>query len=169
VHTEAQANDGMKKLAELIGAARIAMLATLESNGSLRSRPLATLELDSSGRLWFFTSVSAPKIEEIAHHKQVNLSYSDPDKQDYVSISGPAELVRDRARMRSLWTAWVEPWFPRGVDDPDLALLCVQIEQAEYWDAPESRMQRMFGLAKAIATGDTRALGEHQKLSGPAH
>ena len=71
--------------------------------------------------------------------------------------------------MRTLWTPWVEPWFPRGLEDPDLALLCVHVEEAEYWDAPRSRMQRMLGLARAIATGDTRALGEHEKLSGPTH
>ncbi len=167
--TQPQDTAGMDKLAELIGATRIAMLATLESNGALRSRPLATLQLDSAGRLWFFTAVNAPKIEEIAQHQQVNLSYSDPDKQDYVSVSGAAEIVRDRQKMRELWTPWVEPWFPRGLEDPDLALLCVHVEQAEYWDAPASRMQRMFGLARAVATGDTHALGEHQKVSGPAH
>jgi general stress protein 26 len=69
--------------------------------------------------------------------------------------------------MRKLWTPWVEPWFPRGLEDPDLALLCVHVEEAEYWDAPQSRMQRMLGLARAIATGDTHELGEHEKLSGP--
>jgi len=169
VDTEPQRTTGMQKLAELIGAARIAMLVTLEPNGMLRSRPLATLELDAEGRLWFFTAVSAPKTDEIAAHQQVNLSYSDPDKQDYVSVSGAAEIVRDKDHMRRLWSPWVEPWFPRGLEDPDLALLCVHVEQAEYWDAPESRMQRMLGLARAITTGDTRPLGEHEKVSGPAH
>ena len=169
METEPQATKSMEKLAELIRVARIGMLATLEPNGTLRSRPLATLQLDAQGRLWFFSSVSAPKVGEIDRHSQVNVSYCDPDKQDYVSISGAAEVVRDREKMKQLWTPWVEPWFPRGLSDPDLGLLCVHIEQAEYWDAPESRMQRMFGLARAIATGDTHMLGEHEKVSGPQH
>lgn len=166
--SQAQESAQMQKLAELIGQARIAMLTTAEPDGSLRSRPLATLQMDAQGSLWFFTSVSSPKMQEIAQHGQVNLSYSDPARQDYVSVSGTAEVVRDRDRMRALWSEWVKPWFPRGLEDPDLVLLRVRVSEAEYWDSPASRMQRLYGLAKAIATRDTRALGEHRKVHGPA-
>jgi general stress protein 26 len=164
-----QATPQLSTLADLIGAARIAMMTTAEPNGALRSRPLATLQMDSQGTLWFFTSVSAPKVAEIAQHRQVNLSYANPGGQDYVSISGRASIVRDREKMRQLWTPWVEPWFPKGVDDPDLALLAVQVDQAEYWDAPDSKVGRLFGLAKARSTGDTAALGKHEKVTPPAH
>jgi general stress protein 26 len=164
-----QGTTEMQKLADLIGTAQVAMLTTAEPNGLLRSRPLVTLQLDAEGRLWFFISITSAKIGEISQHNQVNLSYSDPDKQDYVSVSGAAQIVRDRQKMRELWTPWVEPYFPRGVDDPDLALLCVQVDQAEYWNAPETNVERLYGFAKAIATGDTKALGEHEKVRGPAH
>jgi general stress protein 26 len=164
-----QGTTGMQKLAEVVGEAQIAMLTTAEPSGQLRSRPLVTLQLDSDGRLWFFISLSSPKVDEISQHRQVNLSYSDPDKQDYVSISGIAEIVRDRTKMRELWTPWVEPYFPRGLGDPSLALLRVQVDQAEYWNAPESSVQRLYGFAKAVATGDTKALGEHERVKGPKH
>jgi general stress protein 26 len=164
-----QGTNELQKLADLIGESQIAMLTTAEPNGLLRSRPLVTLQLDSESRLWFFISVTSPKISEIAQHPEVNLSYSDPDKQDYVSVSGAAEIVRDRQKMRELWTPWVEPYFPKGIDDPDLALLCVRIAQAEYWNAPETNVERLYGFAKAIATGDTQALGEHQKVRGPGN
>jgi len=166
---QAQATPEMDKLADLVEHSRIAMMTTAEANGSLRSRPLATLQMDSQGTLWFFTSLTSPKVEEIDQHRQVNLSYANPDDQDYVSISGRATVVRDREKMKQLWTPWVEPWFPKGVDDPDLALLAVQVEQAEYWDAPDSKVKRMFGLAKAMRTGDTSSLGEHEKITPPRH
>ncbi|MGH8228337.1 MAG: pyridoxamine 5'-phosphate oxidase family protein [Steroidobacteraceae bacterium] len=166
---ETQSTVGMQKLADLIGQAQIGMLTTSEPSGQLRSCPLVTLQLDAEGRLWFFISRASAKTEEIAQHRQVNLSYSDPDRQDYVSVSGAAEVVRSREKMRELWTPWVEPYFPRGLEDPDLALLCVQVGQAEYWDAPESNVERLYGFSKAIATGDTKALGEHARVKGPAH
>src|ERR1700744_5980638 len=153
----------MKKLADLIDAASIAMLTTEEPDGSLRSRPLATLQLDSEGHLWFFTALSSGKVSEIDQHRKVNLSYANLDKQDYVSVSGHARVLRDPQKMKQLWTKWVEPWFPNGVDDPDLALLEVTIEGGDYGDARGSRMQRFLGLSKALATGDTGGLGEHQK------
>jgi general stress protein 26 len=156
-----QADANMQKLAELIDEVGIAMLTTEEADGTLRSRPLATLEMDSEGKLWFFTAMSSGKVGEIDRHRKVNLSYAQVDKQDYVSVSGHARLLRDREKMNQLWTPWVEPWFPDGLNDPDLGLLEVTVEDAEYWDAPSNRMQRLLGLTKALSTGKTDTLGEH--------
>jgi general stress protein 26 len=161
---EKQTNPGMQKLADLIDATRIAMLTTEESDGTLRSRPLATLQMDSAGKLWFFTALSSGKVGEIDQHRKVNLSYANVDKHEYVSISGHARLFRDPEKMQELWTRWVEPWFPDGLDDPDLGLLEVSVDEAEYWDAPASKTQRLFGLAKALSTGSTDQLAEHAKV-----
>ncbi len=154
----------MRKLADLIDEVGIAMLATEEADGTLRSRPLATLEMDSDGKLWFFTAMSSGKVGEIDQHRKVNLSYAHVEKQNYVSVSGHARLFRDPEKMNELWTPWIEPWFPNGVNDPDLGLLEVTVEHAEYWDAPASRMQRLFGLARALSGGRTDALGEHGEV-----
>ena len=152
-------------LRRLTDRMKVAMLSTVAEGGALRSRPLQTLELDDEGRLWFFVSGSSGKVEEmLGQDGNVGLSYADNSGMDFVSISGRGEIVRDRGRMKALWTPWAKIWFPRGVDDPDLALLCVRIEKAEYWDAPRSAMKRLYGLAKARATGDTGALGEHRKV-----
>ncbi len=165
---QAQATGEMEKVAALIKQATIAMMTTLEPDGSMRSRPMATLQMDSAGQLWFFTSISSPKSEEIEQHRKVNLSYANLGAQDYVSISGTAELVQDRAKMRELWSAWVSPWFPGGVEDPDLALLKVTPEEAEYWDSPNSKPRRLLGLAKAMTTGRPgRSLGTNQKVTPP--
>ena len=140
------------------------MLTTKEKDGTFRSRPMATVQVDSEGNLWFFTSLSSPKIEEAQRDQQVNLSYVRADKYDYLSISGAAELVHDKEKMQTLWSPWLKPWFPKGLDDPDLALLKVSITAVEYWDAPDSATARAYGLVKALVTGDTDALGEHRKL-----
>ena len=55
-------------------------------------------------------------------------------------------------------------WFPKGIDDPDLALLCVHIEKAEYWESPGSAVKRLYALVKARTTGDKDAIGENRKL-----
>jgi general stress protein 26 len=165
MYKQKQSDADLEKLADLIEESRIAMLTTAEADGTLRSRPIATLQLDAQGVLWFFTSASSSKIDEIEQHRRVNLSYVNADEHDYVSISGTAETVRDRVKMRELWTPWVKPWFPRGLDDPDLVLLKVTIERAEYWDAPDSGAKRLFGLARALATGNTAGLGRNEKIA----
>jgi len=161
-----QADENMQKLADLIDASPIAMLTTEETNGSLRSRPLATLQMDSEGRLWFFTALSSGKVGEIDQHRKVNLSYANADKHSYVSVCGSARLFRDRDKMNELWTPWIEPWFPNGLSDPDLALLEISVQEAEYWDAPSSGAGRLLGFAKAL-TGDTQPVSEHGKVRPP--
>ena len=126
----------LAKVAEMASDTKFAMLTTKEKDGTLRSRPMATLQLDGEGNLWFFTSLSSPEIEETQPDQQVSLSYSRSDKQDYLSVSGAAQLVHDREKMKVLWSPWLKPWFPKGLDDPNLALLKVSIMAVEYWDAP---------------------------------
>jgi general stress protein 26 len=153
------------KLKELIDEIKIGMLTTEDTDGTLRSRPLQTRTVDNDGSLWFFTSRTSPKVAEAsADGWRVNVSYSHPGKMDYVSISGRATLVDDRERMKALWTKWVEVFFPKGLNDPDLALLRVDIEKAEYWDSPGTAVGRAYAVAKALATGDTDATGDNVKL-----
>ncbi|MDF3035684.1 MAG: Pyridoxamine 5-phosphate oxidase-related, FMN-binding protein [Paucimonas sp.] len=161
---QTQRDEGLQKVAELISDIKFAMMTTEDESGTLRSRPMTTLQMDANGTLWFFTSVSSPKVEEMNSHHDINLSYSRTDKQDYLSVSGTGEIVRDKAKMAELWTPWIKPWFPNGLDDPDLVLMKVTVTQAEYWDSPGSAVVRLYGLAKGIVTGNTDALGENKKI-----
>jgi general stress protein 26 len=154
----------LQKIAALVDEIKFAMLTTEDEEGNLRSRPMSTLQMDADGALWFFTAMSSLKIEETAEHRLVNLSYAHVDKQEYLSISGTASVVRNKEKMQQLWTPWIKPWFPQGSDDPDLVLLKITIHEAEYWDAPGNSVQRLYGLAKGIVTGNTAGLGEHRKV-----
>lgn len=159
-----QNDEKLEKVAELVKEIKFAMLTTAEDDGTLRSRPMATMQMDTDGDLWFFTSISSPKTQEAQHHRHVNLSYSRIDKQDYLAIAGTASFVHDKEKMQQLWSPWIKPWFRDGLDDPDLVLLKVTINEAEYWDAPGNSVKRLYGLAKGIMTGNTDGLGENRKI-----
>ena len=163
-----QANsEELKKVGDLIASVKMAMLTTMEQDGTLRSRPMATQKAEFNGELWFFTRASAPKVEEIEEQHKVNVSYAEPDKNIYVSVSGQAKLVRDAAKAKELWNPLLKAWFPQGLEDPEIALLCVRVEQAEYWDSPSSTMVQVAGFVKAIATGKPyqSSPGEHAKVT----
>ena len=130
-----------------------AMLTTVGPDGSLRSRPMATLKTDFDGDLWFFTASPSGKVAELHADNRVNVSYSLPNEHRFVSVAGHAELVRDAAKIRSLWNPLYKAWFPEGPDDPSIALIRVSVEQVEYWDSPSGMMVTLFGLAKAVLTG----------------
>jgi general stress protein 26 len=165
--TQPSHDEAVAKLRGLIKGIDIAMLTTVDtSDGTLHSRPMSTNgEVEFDGDLWFFTRASSHKVEEIERSPQVNASFSQPDKQNYVSMSGTANLVTDRDKMKELWKPHLKAWFPEGTDDPDMALLKVSVEKAEYWDAPSSLVLHAFGLLKATLTGKPPTGGEDVKVN----
>lgn len=127
-----QAPDSIKKLGELIHDIKFAMLTSTHADGSLHSRPMATQQMEFDGNLWFFTGLNSEKVRELESNPEVNLSYSAPDDQRYVSVSGRADVSRDREKMKELWNPLLKAWFPGGLDDPDICLLHVDVTHAEY-------------------------------------
>ncbi len=154
----------IQKLAEMMKGIKFAMLTTIEDDGSLHSRPMTTQEVEFDGDLWFFTRADAPKVWEAGQHRQVNVSFADPGKSKFISASGKAQLVRDRAKMEELWKAPYKIFFPQGLDDPEIALLKISVEKAEYWDSSPTAIGRAFDFAKAYVTKDVSKLGDHAKV-----
>lgn len=163
--TDTTRTEAISKLAKLIKDIRIAMLTTTETDGTLRSRPMGTQQIEFDGDLWFFTGADSGKVNEIQHDQHVNLSYAAPEDNRYVSVSGTAQLVRDQNKVKELWNPLLKAWFPNGPDDPNIALLKIDVQAAEYWDSPSSAVVQVIGFAKAVVTGKPYNGGENEKLS----
>jgi general stress protein 26 len=156
--------ESIEKLKTLINDIDFAMMTTI-NDGHLRSRPMSTQEYEGDETLWFFTSDETHKVDEIEADNRVNLGYSRPDDNVYVSISGRAAVIKDRQKMEELWNPILKAWFPEGLDDPTLCLLKVTIEEAEYWDSPNSKLVQLAGFVKAIVTGKPAEGGEYGRVS----
>lgn len=157
--------EAIQKLGELITDIDFCMFTTALPDGSLRSRPMSTQKTEFDGTLWFFTQLDSAKVHEVEDDQHVNLAYADPNGQTYVSVSGRARLSRDRAKIDELWSPVYKAWFPEGKDDPQVALLQVDVEDAEYWDSPSGAVVHLIGFAKAVATGQEYRPGENEKVS----
>lgn len=153
---------------KLIKDIRFGMLTHRTSTGMLHAHPLTTQNrtLDENNELYFFISKAGELYERLLTDGEVNVSYSNPEEDSYVSLSGQARVTDDHAQKEALWSPMAKAWFPGGVSDPDLALLAVRIRHAEYWDVDESKMVQLFKMAKAVVTGEPpRSLGEHKELT----
>jgi len=62
-------------------------------------------------------------------------------------------------------SAKLKAWFPNGKHDPDTALLEVTVQQAEYWDAPNSTVVQLYGYVRAAPTGRKPEAGENRKVA----
>jgi general stress protein 26 len=151
--------EGTRKLRELVKDVGTCMLTTMGEDGRLYSRPMATQSVEFDGDLWFITSRTSPKIAELRHDAHVNLAYQ--GKHAFVSVNGTAQLVDDRNKLDELWSMAYRAWFPKGKDDPDIVLLKVNVETAEFWESHSPAVVHAIGLAKAVVTGKRYDGGEN--------
>lgn len=157
-----------ERLWALIKDIRFAMFTTRHGNGHLHSRPMTTQNrhIDQDANLWFFMSRSSGPLADLNLEPAVNISYANPDDDAYVSVSGEARVVDDRARKTQLWNKIAEAWFPQGVDDPDLALVQVRITHAEFWESKDNKLTQLFKMVSAAVTGKPpKDLGDHGRVN----
>ena len=108
------------------------MLTTTGSEWALRSRPKFTQEVDARGNRYFLTSADSALVGEILADAAVHLTYADPGSQRYVAINGTALVTHDQARIDEMWSPAAKAWFPDGKEDPQIRVLTVEPQRAEY-------------------------------------
>lgn len=152
---------------KLIKDIRFGMLTHRGANGTMHAHPLTTQnkDIDEQSQLYFFIPRDGEIYQRLQADKQVNVNYADPGDDSYMSISGSASFIDDMAKKEALWSKMTEAWFPGGPGDPNVALLAVKIDQAEYWDVKESKLTQLFKMARASITGNPpEDMGEHKEM-----
>lgn len=152
------------KLVELIKAARICMLTTMDEQGNHIARPMSMQDVEFDGDLWFFTQSSSRKASHIRSNPDVGITFSDQKNNSWVSISGKAELIEDKTKAEELWNPILKSWFPDGADSPELILIKISAEGAEYWDSPSSKAVVLISMIKGAITGEPADPGQNERV-----
>ncbi len=153
--TDAQ---GISKVTDIINDSKIGMLTTINEAGALVSRPLAVQDVKDDGDMWFFTGLGTSQVAHVRADARVNVAFG--KNTEWVSVAGTAEVVTDRAEIHELWNQAVEAWFPDGPDTPEVVLLHVESDSAEYWHSPGGRAATVLQWAKSRVTGKQMDTGE---------
>jgi general stress protein 26 len=142
----------------------VAMVVTHEGQGqNLRARPMAVRPARDEGAIFFLTDAGTPKAEEVRRNQSVCLALSDNKNQKYVSISGHAEMIDDRARVEKYWSVY-DKAFWSDKNDPQIRILRVTPERAEFWEG-SGKVLTTVKLVAAIASGQRMDhLGENEKV-----
>ena len=165
-HTEKklQEQEAIQKFKNLVKEVSICMFTTLDDQGEVSSRPMATVKVDDEGNAWFFTNEFSEKIQEVSKDNVVHLIYSHPGKNVYVNVKGICSVIIDRKKMEELWTPAMKAWFQQELNDSKICLLKVHTEEAHYWNDTSSKMNVFFRKLASIAKGDKYKEGERGKL-----
>ncbi|MGO4790864.1 pyridoxamine 5'-phosphate oxidase family protein [Paenibacillus sp. 2KB_20] len=122
--------EAVETVKDIIKDIETAMFSTI-SEGGINSRPMQTQDIEFDGDLWFLTKRDTSKYQEIMANPNVNVAYVG---NSYVSIRGTAEVVDDLERKKALWNAAYEKFLQTSYDDPNIILIKVDTDTAEYWE-----------------------------------
>lgn len=142
-----------EEIREMVKDIQFAMLCTINKNGHVHSRPMGTQGMDKDGDIWFLTAKDSEKIDEIKANPNVCVSYAEPSDNTYICIMGEAKEVDDQRKIDEFWTPIAKAWFPKGKDDPNLTLIKVIPNEAEYWDSDSNKIVVGIKMLSTIVTG----------------
>lgn len=168
---ETKKRGSREELWELVDGIETAMMTTLGRDGMLVSRPMATQKRSGGADFWFAT-LNSPKVEEIQSDPRVNLSYYRDRTREWVSVSGTAEISKDRAKIRELYAPDWKIWFPDeggkkdgGPGDPRIVLIGVHARSAQYMTVDKPQPVVFFEFLKGMVTGKAPEFGEVKEIS----
>jgi general stress protein 26 len=118
---------------------------------------------DDLATVWFATRRDSGKIAELRRDQQVLLGYTNSSGSEWASVNGVATLVEDRAKVKELWSPFWKNWF-QGPDDPNILLIRVTPQSAEYWDSG-SQAITLIKFALAAVTGRKFDEGVNERVS----
>jgi general stress protein 26 len=145
--------EAIKKIQEFVKDIRTCMFCTQVSEMPFKTRPMATIDVDDDGNLWFFSSDASDKNDEIKSNDIIQLIYAKNSNSHFLTITGAAEITKDKSKIDELWNPIVKAWFPGGKDDPDLSIIKIVPQDAYYWDTPHGKMVTLLKIAASAITG----------------
>jgi general stress protein 26 len=147
--------DMMKKIG-------ICKLATWDGR-ELHARPMGAYVRREDNAIYFLSDARRHKEDEIAQYRRVCLAFADTGGQNYLSLAGHAEVSNDRAKIRELWGTPAKAWW-QSPDDPNIRVLRVTPQDAEFWDAPGTTVAYVK-MATAAWTGNRPDMGDNRKVA----
>lgn len=145
--------EAMKKIKELADAADICLFTTKLTELPLSARPMSRQHIDDDGTLWFFSEKDSHKNQHIQEDNRVQLFFSNRNSSEYLSIYGTAEIIKDSAKAKEIWSPLAKTWFNEGPEDPTLTLIKVTPEDGYYWDTKDGKLVTLLKMATGAITG----------------
>ena len=156
------ADDKTDRAWELMKKIAICMLATHDGD-QIRARPMGAYVRREDDAVYFLTDARRHKDDEIRQTPNVCLAFADASGQKYVSVTGHAEVSADRSKIKELWGTPAKAWWD-SPDDPNIRVLKVTPNEAEYWDGPGTVVS-YIKMAAAAISGTRPDMGENRKVA----
>lgn len=138
------------------------LMIGLDEGGGHSEPMTAQLDKDQVDTLFFF----AGRDNRLTSGGNAMAQFVSKGHDFFACLSGNVRVDQDRAMIDKLWSRQAEAWFPQGKDDPNLALIRFDIDEAELWETDMS----LSGKVKMLFGGQIRSgeEGSHAKVGTTA-
>jgi general stress protein 26 len=85
------------------------------------------------GPIWFFTACSSDLYQQISSGGRAMAHFTSKGHDIWATVHGNLSQSTDRDVIDRLWNRFVAAWYEGGKDDPELALIRLDPENAEIW------------------------------------
>ena len=148
--------EAIDKLKEIAEKAETCFFCTNIKTGlPVSIRPMAVLDVDDSGNLWFMSMKSSTKNKEIAADPFTHLLFQDSKHSGFLNIYGIAEIIHDQQKIDDLWKPLLKVWFQGGKDDFEISVIKVEPTNVYYWDNKHGDLIAFAKMAASVVTGKT--------------
>lgn len=103
------------------------------------ARPMTAMRDDVDGNIYFFTSNDSGIVQGLDQSHRAIATFTSKGHDMFASIHGTVTLSDDRAVIDRLWNPFIAAWYT-GKDDPKLALLRFDAQEAQIWRDASSLM-----------------------------
>jgi general stress protein 26 len=159
--------EAIDKLKELVDSIDIGMLCTYPPTSKfVHAVPMSRQEVDEEGAIWFLFSSASDSFRNLQENPEISILYSDIRGYNFLSINGTATISRDPQRIDKYWNKFVEAWFEKGKEDPQIRILKVVPAEAHYWDNKSGKLVTFFKVAASALSGARLDIGREGDLTG---
>ena len=132
--TETAGPEAIPQIAALISRIDICLFSTRGEHGALHARPMSNNgQVEWEGSSWFFAPSDGRLVAELEADPQAVAAYRAEESYDFISISGRATLETDQTLKKQYWLPELERWFRNGPEDPNVTLIRLDAEHADWW------------------------------------
>jgi general stress protein 26 len=121
-------------------------------------RPMTAVTEGERGPIWLFTARDASLVTQLDIDTRALASFVSKGHDLFASIHGRLAVSNDPAIIDRLWNPMIAAWYEGGRQDPKLALLRFDAEEAEIW---QSETSLLAGLKLLIGSDPKRDAEEH--------
>ncbi len=155
-HADLTGAEAVEKVRDLVKKAGSCFFRTAQAvEGSSESRPMAALQVDDNGNLWFLSAADSHKNVELGIDSAVELYFQASSHSGFLMLRGTGIVSKDKAKIKELWEPTFKTWFTEGEEDPRITVIQVAPSDGYYWDTKHGKVVSGVKILIGAALGKT--------------